>query len=232
MALNPAWVVRKKRMVRWAKVHGIQIPRGLRYTPTCGAACRDLIRRIQIKAGLQHRDGKWREDIRKLVTPKLTLQDKVLMAARGEIGVCEDPPGSNSGRRVRQYQDASSLSGSTGWPWCAAFAGAWCHAQAGRPLTGYNTAYVPSYVNAAKNREHGLRVIAAKDAIPGDLVCFDWGRDGVADHIGVLASRVTPSGLFIAIEGNTSFGDNSNGGKVMQRDRNTSQVQVFIRVDG
>lgn len=231
MALNPAWIVRKKRMVHWANRNNVVVPKGLRYTPTCGKACRELIRRIQIKAGLQYRDGKWREDIRKLVTPKLTLQDKVLMAARGEIGVCEDPPSSNSGKRVREYQNATNLAGTTGWPWCAAFT-AWCHARSGRKLSGFSTAYVPSYVRSAKDRENGLRVVRASDAIPGDLVCFDWGQDGVSDHIGVLATKVTPNGNFRAIEGNTAFGDDSNGGKVMERDRNTSQVQVFIRVDG
>jgi hypothetical protein len=231
MALNPAWVVRKKRMVEWAKRNNVQIPKGLRYTPTCGAACRDLIRRIQIKAGLSHRDGKWREDIRKLVTPKATLQEKVLLTARGEIGTVEAPAGSNSGKRVREYQDSTNLSGTTHWPWCGAFT-SWCHAQNGRKLTGFATAYVPSYVTSARAGRNGLSVVSAKDAIPGDLVCFDWGRDGVSDHIGILATSVTPNGSFSSVEGNTSFGDNSNGGKVMLRDRNTSQVQVFVRVDG
>jgi hypothetical protein len=230
MALNPAWIVRKKRMVAWAKKNGVRVPAGIRYTPTCGSACRDLIRRIQIKAGLTHRDGKWREDVRKLVAPKPTLQERTLDYARGEIGVVESPPGSNSGERVREYQNASSLSGTTGWPWCAAFT-AWCSERAGRPLgKDWNTAYVPSYVRAAKDRKHGLRVVAASDAIPGDFVCFDWGKDGVADHIGVLATKVTPNGSFSSVEGNTSYGDNSNGGKVMLRERSASQVQAFIRV--
>lgn len=230
MALNPAWVVRKKRMVEWAKKNGVQVPKGLRYTPTCGSACRDLIRRIQIKAGLQHKDGKWREDVRKLVTPKMTLQQNVVQIALGEKGVVESPAGSNSGKRVMEYQAATSLGG-TGWPWCAAYV-AWCYAQAKRPLRGWNTAYVPSYVRTAKDRDYGLRVVAASDAIPGDLVCFDWGKDGVSDHIGLLLTKVTPNGNFRSIEGNTAFGNDSNGGKVMERDRNTSQVQVFIRVDG
>lgn len=231
MALNPAWIVRKRRMVRWARLHNIVVPKGLRYTPYCGTACRELIRRIQIKAGLQYKDGKWREDIRKLVTPKLTMQDKVLQAARGELGVTEDPAGSNSGRRVREYQNATNLAGTTNWPWCGAYV-AWCFARANRRLSGFSTAYVPSYVHSARNRDNGLRVVQPADAIPGDLVCFDWGKDGTSDHIGILASKITPNGNFRAYEGNTAFGNDSNGGKVMERERNASQVQAFIRVDG
>ena len=39
------------------------------------------------------------------------------------------------------------------------------------------------------------------------------------------------AGTFEAVEGNTSFGNNSNGGEVMLRtDRNRSEVLAFVHV--
>lgn len=64
----------------------------------------------------------------------MTAGDKLVAAARGELGVREDPPGSNSGSRVRQYQAATDLAG-TGWPWCGAFQ-KWLHARVGVPDDG------------------------------------------------------------------------------------------------
>jgi hypothetical protein len=55
--------------------------------------------------------------------------DRVMDAARRELGVHESPWGSNSGQRVRQYQAATTLGG-TGWPWCGAFA-EWVYKAAG-----------------------------------------------------------------------------------------------------
>jgi hypothetical protein len=61
-------------------------------------------------------------------------------------------------------------------------------------------------------------------------VCYDWSRDGEYDHIGIF-EKWTNKPTFNAIEGNTSTSDNSNGGQVMRRSRNTNgQNTVFVRV--
>lgn len=228
MKANPAWVVRKKRMKAWANANGVVVPSGLRMTPYCGSACRTLIRRIQLKAfGPARADGKWRNDIRTLVTPRLTHRVKAKNIAVKERGVREVPAGSNSGPRVSQYQ---SVTGAYKAPWCASFV-AWSYSKAGRPLSGFNTAYVPSYVAAAKANKNGLSVVFATKVIPGDLVCYDWQGDGECDHIGIVTKPVSAGGDFEAIEGNTSVGNNSNGGEVMLRSRNTNSVGCFIRVN-
>ena len=54
---------------------------------------------------------------------------KAVEVATREVGVAEDPPGSNRGPRVQTYQAATTLAG-TGWPWCAAFV-QWVWTQAG-----------------------------------------------------------------------------------------------------
>lgn len=227
MKVNPAWIVRKRRMKEWAEANNVVVPSGLRMTPYCGKSCRDLIRRIQIKAGLPLKDGKWRSDIKKLVTPKQSTRAKALRHALSQEGVKEHPFGSNSGPQVSAYQATTSLGG-TGWPWCAAFV-CWAFRMAGLRFSGWNTAYVPDYVATAKAGKHGLRVVSAASVVPGDLACFDWQGDGECDHIGVVATKVR-SGSFQCIEGNTSFGNDSNGGQVMLRDRNVNSVGCFIRV--
>lgn len=226
--LNPAWLVRKNNMKDWAAAHGVPLPKGLRMTPLCGKACHDLIRRIQIRADLPIKDGKWRNDVRELVTPKLTLRVKALNIALKEQGVKETPPNSNTGPRVREYQSSTTLGG-TGWPWCAAFV-CWSYTQAGHKFTGWNTAYVPDYVSAAKSRKGGLSVVSPAQVIPGDLVCFDWDANGECDHIGIVQTKVTNNG-FRSIEGNTAEGNDSNGGEVMLRERSVNSVGCFIRVN-
>jgi hypothetical protein len=69
--------------------------------------------------------------------------------------------------------------------------------------------------------------------LPGDLVCYDWEGNGVADHVGLFEAWTDKSaGKFTAIEGNTAVGNDSNGGKVMRRDRTRSNVQAFVHVAG
>jgi cell wall-associated NlpC family hydrolase len=226
--LDPRWIGRKKRLKAYAEANGIPVPKGYRLTPTLGSAARELIRRVQRKLyGEAGVTGKWNGGLDAAIAPKMTYAKKMVQTARGEIGVVESPRNSNSGERVREYQAATNLGG-TGWPWCAALC-AWCSERSGHVFRGWNTAYVPDYVSTARAGKHGLRVVSADDARPGDLVCFDWDG-GVADHIGILESYVR-SGRFTAIEGNTAYGNDSNGGQVMRRDRNTSQVECFIRVD-
>lgn len=149
-----------------------------------------------------------------------------LAVAEAEIGVKEQPRNSNDGPRVREYQ---AVTGAYRAPWCASFV-AWCFKRVGRNLRGFNTAYCPSYVASARASKNGLWVVKAADAKPGDLVLFDWQQNGESDHIGILASEVSARGAFTAIEGNTSTSDWSNGGQVMRRKRNTSQVTCFVRV--
>ncbi len=89
---------------------------------------------------------------------------------------------------------------------------------------GQKTAYCPTVYNWAKQK--GL-IVPKETARYGDIVLFDWGRDGVADHIGFVENY---NGVnYTTIEGNTSISDNSNGGAVMRRTRYASQIQAIIR---
>jgi hypothetical protein len=148
-----------------------------------------------------------------------------LSKARSQIGVVEAPPRSNMQMYGKWY-------GMNGVPWCAIFA-TWCDQTGGTPTEsfarGRKYAYVPYIVNDARLGLNGLSITSRPE--PGDLVCYDWGRDGEYDHVGIVRSRVDSQGHFVAVEGNTSNADNSNGGQVMERTRNiTKQNTVFVRV--
>jgi len=221
------WIARKKNMVAYATKHNIQVPKNLRMTPYCGSACRQLMKNIQrAKWGDQAANGKWSGALETLIKPQLTIGQQALAVAKTQNGVKEHPAGTNNGPQVRKYQ---STTGAYKQPWCGSYV-TWCFSQVGRKLSGFNTAYVPSWVDTARAGKSGLRVIARDQVRPGDVVTYDWGHDGVPDHIGIASSIVDAGGNFTAWEGNTSVGNDSNGGEVMERNRNVGNVSHFIRV--
>jgi len=150
-----------------------------------------------------------------------TLRQKALKAAQGQIGVKENPAGSNQTKFTDWY-------GMVG-PWCAMFT-TWCwETQGDSPsfVSGSRYAYVPYIVSDARSVRYGLSTTSSP--IPGDLVCYDWEGDGTYDHVGIFESGTASS--WNAIEGNTSTSNQSNGGEVMRRSRSTAQAAVtFVRV--
>lgn len=152
----------------------------------------------------------------------VTHRQRALELLRGKLGVTESPAGSNRCWATEWY-------GMNGEPWCAMSA-SWAYATAGsqRFARALRYAYVPYIVRDARAKAHGLSVTRAP--IAGDLVCYDWQRDGTADHVGIFERWVTRGSTFYAVEGNTAVGNDSNGGEVMRRLRSVSDVQAFVRV--
>ena len=167
---------------------------------------------------------------------KGTVRDKALTRAVTQLGSKESPPESN----LTKYGD---WYGENGVPWCAIFA-TWCY-EKGAQDAGFSDSpsflslaasggysdrydYVPYIVSDARNGRFGLSVTSSP--IPGDMVCYDWNRNGEYDHVGLFEDWLNDN-EFTAIEGNTSTSDNSNGGQVMRRTRSTfGQGTVFVRV--
>lgn len=118
--------------------------------------------------------------------------DDVVRVALAEVGVTEVPLGSNSGPRVRQYQQATSLGG-TGWPWCAAFV-EWCWKRVG----GIDTAVCsPSTQVFADN----ARRMGLTGAIrPGAAVCWE------PRHVEIAVSPTTNKNIWHCVGGNVSDG--------------------------
>jgi hypothetical protein len=128
------------------------------------------------------------------------------------LGVKEKPAGSN---RV-VFTDEWDMIG----PWCDMFVSccyAWVGSKAGFRI-GNNWAYVPYHLHAAYNADfNGMALVRPEYVVPGDIITFDWDKDGVADHIGFVVRK--SGSTFHTLEGNTSAGNNSNGGQVQERER-------------
>ncbi len=142
------------------------------------------------------------------------------------VGQTEKPPGSNN------FPWATTWYGITG-PWCAmAVSHAYVIAGSKSFKAGNRYAYVPYIVNDARAGRNYMAT--TKTPQNGDLVCFDWDKDGIADHVGLFDKWLnTSKTLFATCEGNTSSsnsGSQSNGGGVFRRERKLSDVIAFVHV--
>lgn len=121
--------------------------------------------------------------------------DAVVKWAIGELGVHEDPPGSNTGNRVRYYQSHTWLPG-TRWPWCAAFADtAW---EVGG---GYRLPFPSAGAHDLGNRAKAAGwVTTIEKLIPGDLLDWNVGSGHLSIFLGYDAKNRTVK----SIDGNVS----------------------------
>src|ERR1700754_5188455 len=120
----------------------------------------------------------------------------ILNAIRPEVGVAEQPPGSNDSPRIAQYRQATAGSGVG--PWCAYFT-SWAAREAGVPLgdNGQGFGRVDDvYAWAQKAGKAVPNTGGNVTPQPGDLIVWD-------EHIGVVDS-VGPDGTINTIEGNSS----------------------------
>ncbi len=146
-----------------------------------------------------------------------SLANGVIATARQYLGVKESPAGSN---RV-MFSEWYGIIG----PWCAMFV-TYCFVTAGSKAfeKGNRYAYCPFILDDARHQKNGLNVVPKDSASRGDIVLFDWNRDGVADHVGIVLTSVDASGNFTSIEGN------AGAGEVAIAQHNVSDVIAFVRV--
>ncbi len=135
----------------------------------------------------------------------------------------DDPkPGTIFGRAFAELHGEAYAA--SGVPYCDMLV-TFCLREIG--ITNFDSAYVPGRIATARARGW---LVKREDALPGDLVCFDWDGDGVADHIGIVEIKYSWS--YQTIEGNTSGswrGSQSNGGGVYRRVRSFDTVIAVIR---
>lgn len=126
----------------------------------------------------------------------ITAGQRALQAAQAEVGVAEQPPGSNDAPRIAQYRQSTAGSGIG--PWCAYFV-SWAAQQAGAPLgeAGQGFGAVGAVAGWAQRTGRFTPAGAGARPNPGDLIV--WG----ARHIGIVES-VDPDGAIHTIEGNSS----------------------------
>ena len=152
----------------------------------------------------------------------------VLAIARGEIGYSRWTDPKTGTKYGRWYaEDHGRYYGANGVPYCAMFV-SWVFDQAGAKCAGLPEAYCPYILNDAKSA--GAVLADKTKAKPGDVILFDWGGDGVCDHVGIVEKNL---GSYVqTVEGNTSSGSSgsqSNGGGVYRRTRAWGTVRAVVR---
>lgn len=137
--------------------------------------------------------------------------------ARAEIGVVESPPNSNRTKYGAWY-------GLDGNPWCAMFV-SWLMHFAGIGNL-YRFAAVASSIAAAKRNGTWRQQVPRAGWVACKLYTSTTG------HTGIVESVVLENGVWYVytIEGNTSYGDDRNGGIVMRRKRSLSWWLGFIEL--
>jgi len=148
---------------------------------------------------------------------------QIMDTAASYIGVKESPAGSNKVCFNTDYYGYEA-SGEE-YKWCCSFIWDIFRLCGASELfyDGQKTAYCPAVASWGQPLKVGK-----SDGRYGDIVLYDRGKDGVADHIGLIESR-NAEGSYNAIEGNTSLSSNSNGGEVMRRVRYQSSILAIIR---
>lgn len=152
-----------------------------------------------------------------------SLAAKVLEVASAEVGVMEEPPGSNRGPRVDEYIRRVGLDPAGNFPWCAAFV-YFCFDEAcrglGRPNPLLKIAGVQEHWRQAKKK--GTAIIEAKRAQedpslvkPGLILMISF--PGGLGHTGLVESL--RDGRLVTIEGNTNEGGSRNGVGVFRREK-------------
>jgi hypothetical protein len=152
--------------------------------------------------------------------------ESIISTAQTFLGTKESPAGSNNVIFNTHYY-GRAVSGSE-YPWCVTFL--WdvfrLAGEAALFFGGGKTASSTALMNYAKLngifRTAGYR--------RGDIALFNWaGKTDVAEHIGLVIEAGADEVL--TIEGNTSLGNDSDGGEVMARVRGGGTLIGVYRPD-
>lgn len=158
----------------------------------------------------------------------MKLAQKILTIAAGELGVQEQPRGSNRGPRVDEYQKSTWLEPKDWGAWCAAFVD-WVVMQAmkggvytfSRPETA--GAFDLERWSRRQDNSTSTKRNPGRDILPGDIVIYKFS------HTGFAKTEPDRNGNFTAIEGNTNDDGAREGYEVAERPRNIGSVICRIR---
>lgn len=143
-----------------------------------------------------------------------TPAQRMVAMAQQEVGVAEQPPGSNDSPRIAQYREATAGSGVG--PWCAYFT-SWLAKEAGVPLgeQGQGFGLVDAVYAWGQRTGRAIPNGPGVAPQPGDLIVWD-------EHIGIVES-VGPDGTVHTIEGNSSD-------QVIRRQHAAGSALGYVRV--
>jgi len=164
-----------------------------------------------------------------VIAPCSALAAEAITIAQSQVGVMEQPLGSNRGPQVDQYLRCTGLDPARGsYPWCAAFV-YWCFDQAAQKLQRQNPLVKTAGVLDAWDRSlsHGARELtsaqcAADPTLIEPGMIFVLAFSGGEGHMGLVEH--VQGVLLTTIEGNTNAGGSREGVGVFRRTRHISAV--------
>lgn len=180
---------------------------------------RVLVRHPKRRTRRQHQRARARADWRKRLVKRYQRSGPDLFASylHSMLGVAEDPPGSNLGTHITEWEKLTGYNPPPGVYWCGCLQNA-ALVAAGLPAQSW-MGYCPSIEAHARAGIDGWKWHPA-DATPkkGWLALFDEG--GIAGHVEGVVADGWP---LRTIGGNTSQGDGSpnNGGGVYHHNFST-----------
>ena len=157
-----------------------------------------------------------------MTTPKTSLQKRkiIISTAKSQLGETEKPKNSNKTKFGKWY-------GLDGYAWCAMYV-SWVYDKAGFPLGHINDAKGFRGCQSGYNHWKSSGELTKKPST-GDIVLFSWGGR-IANHVGIFIEWTDrKKTTFKSIEGNTSLGNQRNGGQVMIRTRGMGNVKAFVK---
>lgn len=153
----------------------------------------------------------------------MTERERVLDAARRELGTCESPAGSNRVKYNTEYY-GRAVRGAA-YPWCCVFLW-WCFQKAGLRRLFYGGGKTASCGELARWARRTGRFVE-EDYRPGDVVFLRFSGKTI-QHAG-LVERVNGDGTLTTLEGNTGAASSANGGEVQRRRRTMAQTMGAFR---
>lgn len=148
---------------------------------------------------------------------------EALITARSQVGIMEQPPGSNKGPQVNKY--LHSVDCPPGSFWCAGFV-YWCFEEAAKNLNRTSPLYKTGGCLMHWNKTVGRKIPGAEAANnpelvkPGQVFIIDHG--GGLGHTGIIEK--VEGGFIHTIEGNSNPTGSSNGIGVFQLQRKIVKI--------
>lgn len=147
----------------------------------------------------------------------MTLQQKALKVAIGQIGQKENPLGSNWGKPVQDYLKSVGINFPASW--CMAFV-YWCFEQCG---PGNPLVKTGGVLNAWNTADKKYRVVG--DPQPGDIFIMNFGKG--LGHTGIVEK--VDANFIYTIDGNTNDSGSREGIEVCRKQRTRSKIVGYLR---
>lgn len=166
----------------------------------------------------------------------MTPPDLLVQIAEEQMGLREEPKGSNSGPALKKFFEADDLeidNKTDGYPWCASFV-SWCLQEWVRRLQRSGKV-IENFAAPCAARAFALESWAARNGCiikppsifnpqRGDIVTYKFSHCGIITAV----SKNDPR-FFSAIEGNTNDDGSAEGYEVSSRARSALSLRFIIR---